>query len=42
MVFFCGKFSPPSDKKKGWQIQQKDFVNLKKSTKFQVKKIRSY
>jgi len=24
-AYFFGEFSPPSDKKKGWQIQQKDF-----------------
>jgi len=32
VFFFGGEFSPPGDtKKKGWRIQQRDFLRIKKN-----------
>jgi len=32
VFFFGGEFSPPGDtKKKGWRIQQRDFLRIKKT-----------
>jgi hypothetical protein len=37
-ILFCGEFLPLGDQKKVWQIQQKDFLELKKNHHISRKK----
>jgi len=37
-ILFCGEFLPLGDQKKVWQIQQKDFLELKKKSPYFEKK----